>query len=142
VALLHPRPFRHIADHVLRRLGSEPLQRALSFRVVLAAVMAYAATFVIGGLATFAFARGLTSVSPGDLPEICGAFASGFVVSVFGFLLPGGLGAREAAFAAALSPVMAAPLAVAVAIGVRLLQMAVETLLALVSPPLARALER
>jgi uncharacterized membrane protein YbhN (UPF0104 family) len=135
---VHPAVFRPIGDRLSRRLGREPLERLLSFPEVLAFVVLYAVGFVIAGLATYALIAGVYPVDPSDLPVIIGSFSAMFVVSVFAFILPGGLGAREVAFAAALAPVLPTSIAIAVAVAVRLLQMAIEVVLALVTPLLAQ----
>jgi len=61
-----------------------------------------------------------------------------FAASVIAFVLPGGLGAREGAVVAALSPVLPLTVAAAVAVGVRIAQIGVELLWASVTPVLAR----
>jgi glycosyltransferase 2 family protein len=142
IVALHPRIFHFVADRLLRRFGGEPLTQALSSRRVVGFAALYAVGFLVAGLATYAFAAGIYEMQPSDLPSVIGAFSAGYAVSLFSFLLPGGLGAREAAFAAALAPVAPTSVAVAVAVGVRLLQMAVEVLLSLGAPLWARGYER
>jgi len=141
LVVVHPAVFRPVGDRLSRRLGQEPLQRLLTFPQVLAYVALYAAGFVIAGLATFALVASVYNVDAADLPLIVGSFSAMFVVSLFAFVLPGGLGAREVAFAAALAPVLPASIAIAVAIAVRLLQMAIELVLALVTPLLAQRID-
>jgi glycosyltransferase 2 family protein len=51
-------------------------------------------------------------------------------VSVLAFVIPGGLGAREASMAAALAPVMPTAPAVAVAVPSRIVQVALEVVFA------------
>jgi hypothetical protein len=138
VAALHPRVFRPIGDMALRRAGREPLPETLSMPRILAVLGCYAASLVIAGIGTYAFAQTLHHVGAADAPTVMAAFALGLALSFIGFLLPAGLGAREAAFTAALAPVLPAAVAVAVAVGVRLIQMGLEVVYALVTPVHAR----
>lgn len=135
---VHPRVFRPIGDAILRRAGSEPLPETLSARRVLLVAAWYAGSLVIAGLGTYAFARSLHPVAAGDVPTVIAAFSLGLALSFVAFVLPAGLGAREAGFAAALAPALPSAVAVAVAIGVRLVQISVEVVYALVTPWLAR----
>jgi uncharacterized membrane protein YbhN (UPF0104 family) len=66
------------------------------------------------------------------------AYSVGFAASLVAFILPGGLGARETALAAALAPALPFTVAIAVAVAVRLVQMAVEVAFAFVTPVLAK----
>jgi uncharacterized membrane protein YbhN (UPF0104 family) len=141
LAVVHPAVFRPIGDWLARRLGREPLPQLLTFPQVLAFVVLYAAGFAIAGLATYALVAGVYRVDPADLPTIVGSFSAMFAVSLFAFILPGGLGVREVVFAGALAPVLPTSIAIAVAIAVRLLQMAIEVVLALVTPLLAQRVE-
>jgi hypothetical protein len=137
-AALHPRVFRRVADMALARAGRETLPETLSVPRILIVAGCYAASLVVAGLGTFAFAKTLHHVGAADLPTIIAAFSLGLALSFIGFLLPAGLGAREAAFTAALAPALPAAVAVAVAVGVRLIQMAIEVVYALVTPILAK----
>jgi uncharacterized membrane protein YbhN (UPF0104 family) len=75
------------------------------------------------------------------VPTVIGAMAIGFMASAFAFILPGGLGAREVALAAALSPVMPTLLATATTVAARLIQLGIEIVLALLLPWIARRLD-
>jgi hypothetical protein len=57
-------------------------------------------------------------------------------------VLPGGLGAREGVMVLALSPVLPAVVGLAVAVAVRLLQVCVEIVFAMLTPVWARRYER
>lgn len=126
VAALHPRVFPPLASLALRRLGREPLRAVLPFRQVLGFTLAYVAGFLMAGLGVYAFARGLQAVPVADVPVTVGSYSIGFVAGLLGAVLPGGLGAREGGLAVALSPVLSAPIAVAVAVGTRVLQIGIE----------------
>ena len=80
----------------------------------------FAAGYVVNwgviGLGVFAFARALYPVDPGELPFIAASYAVAFCVAVLTFVVPSGLGTRDAALAASIAVV--APAAVATAIAV------------------------
>jgi hypothetical protein len=131
---LHPRVFGPVSTFALRRLGRDPLPLTLpAWRLLLLGAM-YAGSFVLAGLSLYALGQALYPLTTGDLPQILGAFAIGFSASVLIFILPGGLGARELALVAALSPVMPASVALAVSIASRLVQVGIEIALAGLSP--------
>ena len=67
-----------------------------------------------------------------------GAFAVGTALSLIAFVLPGGVVAREAGLALALSPVMPAAPAIAVAVLARIVQLVLELLGAVIAPLFAR----
>jgi glycosyltransferase 2 family protein len=135
---LDPAVFHRLADAVLRRLGRAPLPLSLSRPQVLLFAVLFSASFLIAGFAVYAFAQAIHGVDAGDIGTVVGSYAVGFAASVLAFVLPGGLGAREAAMVAALSPALPVTVALAVAVAVRLLQMGVEVGYAAVTPLLAR----
>jgi glycosyltransferase 2 family protein len=138
LAALHPRVFRPIADRALERLGREPLPSALPFRTVVGFAVLYAATWIVGGLSVYAVIRGVYPATPDDLLVVIGASAVGFVAALIGVALPGGLGAREGGLAVVVSAAVPLAVGVAVAVAVRILQLAVEIVLAAVTPLVAR----
>jgi glycosyltransferase 2 family protein len=135
---LDPRVFHTLADGLLRRLGRAVLPTSLSRTRVLEFSALFAASFLLAGFAVYAFAEGVHGVAADDAGTAVGSYAVGFAASVIAFVLPGGLGAREGAMVAALSPILPFTVALAVAVGVRLVQMAVEVLYAALTPLLAR----
>jgi hypothetical protein len=138
VAALHPRVFRRVGDMLLTRLGRGTLPETLSFPRVLSIAGLYAAGCVVAGFGTYCFARSLHPVANGDIPIVVASFGLALSLSYLGFILPAGLGAREAGFTAALSLALPTAVALAVAVGVRLVQMAIEVIYALVTPWWAR----
>jgi glycosyltransferase 2 family protein len=135
---LDPAVFHRFADAALTRLGRATLPLSLSRPQVLGFFVAFAGSFLIAGFSVYAFAEAIHGVGTDDIPTAVGAYSVGFAASVVAFVLPGGLGAREGAMAAALSPILPFGAALAVAVGIRLAQMAVEVLYAAVTPVLAR----
>jgi hypothetical protein len=138
VAAMQPRIFGPVSAAVFRRVRREPLARLLPERVILALWIGYALSFVLAGLSLYALSAALYPVDVADLPQIAGAIGAGFAISVLAFVLPGGLGAREAGIAAALAPAMPTVVAIAVAIALRVVQIAIEIVLAGLTPVLAR----
>lgn len=125
---LHPRAFGPMADFTLKKLGREPLPRTLGFAHVLFFTGLYLMSWAAIGVSTFAFASALYPVELGDLAYITAAYAVAFCVAVLTFIVPSGLGTRDAALASAMAVVLPATVATAIAVGFRLFQTAVELL--------------
>ena len=138
LVLLDPAIFHRLADSALRRLGRATLPTSLNRRQVAIFTILFSGSFLVAGFAVYAFAEALHGVAAGDASTAIGAYSVGFAASVLAFVLPGGLGAREGAMTAALSPILPVTVALAVAVAVRLAQMAIEILYAVFSPLLAR----
>jgi glycosyltransferase 2 family protein len=135
---LDPPIFHRLADFALKRLGREPLPLSLPRSTVLLYTGIGAVSFVIAGVAVWAFTQAIHPVAPDDIPTVIGSYSVGFAISVLTVVLPGGLGAREGAMVAALSPVMPVTVALAVSIAIRLLQIGIEVLFATITPVWAR----
>lgn len=138
LAVAHPAVFERLSAYPLRRLGREPLPRVLPTGTVARYLAGYVATLLVAGLAVYAFARALHPVANDDVPAMVSSFAVGFAAALLVFVLPGGLGAREAGMAAALSGALPFVVALAVAVGTRLTQILVEVTYAAVVSGLAR----
>jgi hypothetical protein len=138
---LQPRIFHRVADYALQRLGRATLPLSLGEWRILEFIGMYLISMVVAGLSLYALAQSFYPVDVGDLPTVIGAFSVATVFSFLAFLLPGGLGAREAAMTLALSPIMPAGPALAIAVLSRILQLALEVAIALTSPVLARRQE-
>lgn len=135
---LDPPIFHRLADYALKRLGREPLPVSLPRSAVLLYTAVAAVSFIIAGVAVWAFTAAIHPVAADDIPTVIGAYSVGFAISVLTIVLPGGLGAREGAMVAALSPVMPVTVALAVSIAIRLLQIGIEVLFATITPVWAR----
>jgi hypothetical protein len=136
---LHPRIFHTLADGSLKRLGRARLPLSLPARRVVEFVGLYAIANLIAGLGVYCLAQSVYPVGADDLPTVVSSYAVANTLSILAFMIPGGLGAREAAMAAALSPVMPTGPALAIAVLSRILQVGLEVLLAVTAPLLARA---
>lgn len=139
--VLQPRIFHPLSDRVLTRLGRDRLPAVLSSARVLEFVVLYALSYVVAGLSVYGLAQIFYPVGAEDLFICVGAFAVGTALSLIAFALPGGLIAREAGLAVALSPVMPAGPAIAIAVMARIVQLALELVGAVVAPLLARRSE-
>jgi uncharacterized membrane protein YbhN (UPF0104 family) len=125
---LHPRVFFPLANLGLRKLGREPLPRALPFGRVLQLALLYVGAWAIIGTGVYAFASALTPLDASDFPYVAAAYPVAFCVAVLTFVVPSGLGTRDAALAIALKAVMASTVATAIAVAFRIFQTAIELL--------------
>lgn len=135
---LHPRVFSPLAGRLLRLLRRPPLEAALPYRTVLALLAFFVAAWLIAGAAAYTFAAGVTEAGPDALVPVTAGYALGFVVGMVAFVVPSGLGIREAVLAATLAGSLPAGVALAWALLLRLWQ----TVLELVFVALASALAR
>jgi len=136
---IHPRVFHPIADWALTRTGRAQLPLSLSGARSLEFVGMYAAACLMAGLAVYCLAQAVFPVGADDLPTVVSSYAVANTVSILAFVLPGGLGAREAGMAVALAPVVPTAPAVAVAVLSRIAQVALEVLFALITIVLTRS---
>ncbi len=125
LAALHPRVVDALSDRLAGRMAFDTEHRSMPTPVLAALFVGYLLSFVVFGAAVLAFAEGLGSIQTPDLPALS-AYAVGYAASVLAFFIPGGLGAREAAMASALTTIMPLSFALTVAIGVRIAQTGVE----------------
>ena len=128
LASLHPRIFAPLADRALVKLGREPLPRALPYSRVLGFAMIYVGCWASIGLGVFAFASALHPLELGDLPYVAASYPVAFCVAVLTFIVPSGLGTRDAALATAMAAVLAGTVATAIAVAFRIFQTVVELL--------------
>ncbi|MEA2459734.1 MAG: glycosyltransferase 2 family protein [Thermoleophilaceae bacterium] len=135
---LHPAIFHRVADFIFKRMGRDPLPLSLGFGRVLEFAAMYIVSFIVAGCSVLAMAHALHPLGAGDSAAAIASYGLGYVAGVLAFVIPGSLGAREAGVALGLSAVLPGAVAVAVAIAVRLLQMGVEVLYAVVTPLIAR----
>jgi hypothetical protein len=126
LAGLHPRVFKPLTDWALGKLGREPLPRALPYRTVLLLTPAYLVGWALIGAGLFTFALALQSLPAGKMPYIAAAYPVAFCVSVITFIVPSGLGTRDATLATAIDAVLPLTVATAIAVAFRIFQTAVE----------------
>jgi hypothetical protein len=123
---LHPRIFKPLTDWALGKLGREPLPRALPYRTVLLLIVVLLVGWCLIGGGLFTFALALQSLPVDKLPYIAAAYPVAFCVSVITFILPSGLGTRDATLATAIDAVLPLTVATAIAVAFRIFQTAVE----------------
>jgi hypothetical protein len=123
---LHPRVFKPLADWALGKVGREPLPRALPYRWVLTLVPAYLVGWLLVGAGLYTFALALQPLPADKLPYIAAAYPVAFCVSVLTFIVPSGLGTRDATLATAIDAVLPLTVATAIAVAFRIFQTAVE----------------
>lgn len=128
VALMHPRVFTPLASRVLRLLKREPLGVALPFPQVLGLLFYYVASWLVAGVASWLLAAAVTGLGVAALPVTIAAYAFAYVVGMAAFVLPSGLGVREAVLAAALAVRLPGSIALAWALLLRLWQTLLELL--------------
>lgn len=126
LAGLHPRIFKPLTDWGLRKLGREPLPRALAYRQVLGLLPVFLFMWALIGSGLFTFALALQSLPADELPYIAAAYPVAFCVSVLTFIVPSGLGTRDATLATAIGAVLPLTVATAIAVAFRIFQTAVE----------------
>ena len=127
---LQPRIFHRLTAKVLERLGRSGVPGYLSSRRILEFLALYALVYVLAGLSTYALGQSIYPMGSDDIVTVLGAFAVGTTIGIIAFVVPAGLVAREAGLAVALTPIMPTAPAVAIAVLSRVVQIAVEVLLA------------
>ena len=125
-AALHPRVFGPVTSWLLTRLGREPLPVLLSARGLAGLCLWYAAAATLLGLGVWLSLYAAVGSQAGGPAYVGAAFLLSFVVSTVAFIFPSGLGVREGVFAAALTTNVPGGVAVALAVGARLLLTLVE----------------
>ena len=128
LAVLHPRVFRRLADFALRKLGRPALPATLPFGRVLELAFVYLVSWAAIGLAVVGFAAALHPLDAQDVAYAAAAYPVAFCAAVITFVVPGGLGTRDAALAVSLAAVLPGAVATAIAVGFRIFQTAIELL--------------
>ncbi|SDQ88622.1 lysylphosphatidylglycerol synthase domain-containing protein [Thermostaphylospora chromogena] len=130
--LLEPRVINTVIGFGLRRLGREPLERALTRRGMLAAVGWALAGWSAYGLHLAAIVGDLTASE--DVLTVLlfsvGAFALSWCLGIMTFVVPAGAGVREVAMVAVVSPMLDQGAAIAAALCSRMVIIAGDLLCA------------
>ena len=136
--MLHPRVFHPLANFGLRKLGRPTLSAALPAGRAARFVLVYALSWLAVGLGLVAFAASLHPLDSGDIAYAAAAYPVAFCVAVLTFVVPGGLGTRDAALALSLAAVLPGAVATAIAVGFRIFQTAIELMYVAVLTALGR----
>lgn len=135
---LHPGVFARISSAFLRRLGREPLAAVLSWPQIVAFTLVFIGGFLAAGVGVYGLTHSIYELTAADVPVVMTSYALAFAAGLLGFVLPGGLGAREAGLVAGLAAAVPATVALAVAVAARLLQTLIELAYAGITTVLAR----
>jgi hypothetical protein len=139
LVVLHPRVFRRLADFALRKLGRGALPATLPFTRVFELALVYLLGWVAIGVAVVAFAAALHPLDAEDVAYAAAAYPVAFCAAVATFVVPGGLGTRDAALAISLAAVLPGAVATAIAVGFRIFQTVIELLYVAAVTALERA---
>jgi hypothetical protein len=123
---LHPRVFKPVVDWALGKLGREPLPRALPYGMVLVLLPAFLIGWLMVGAGLFTFALALQPMPADKFLYIATAYPVAFCVSVLTFIVPSGLGTRDATLATAIDAVLPLTVATAIAVAFRIFQTVIE----------------
>jgi len=130
VALLHPRLLNPLLDRLLRLVKRPPLERPLTLRRTLAAGLVGVGQWLLLGLHAWLLTVDLGGDPGASLPLALGGFALAWSVGYLFVFAPAGIGVREVALAAALSPVLDRADAIVVAVVSRMLMTVADLALA------------
>lgn len=126
LVVLHPRVFKPISDVVLKRFHREPIEVFLSLRDVAILSVVYALAYVCEGGAVWALVHALVGSQAGSVLLIGAGFLLSFIISTLAFIVPSGLGVRDAVLALVLARNLPSGVAIAAAVVVRLIMTLIE----------------
>lgn len=118
---LHPKVMTWLASLVLRVFRRPPLDHQVSGSVVIGALGAALVSYACYGIHLFLLVNSLVDPDIGTLVLLTGAMSIGFTVGLVAFLLPSGLGAREAVLIGAMTLLLTLPEAVAMTVVSRMM---------------------
>jgi len=108
LVLIHPAIFLRGVNAGLSLLKRPTLPMAITYRQTLVLLALYVAPSFFAGCGLYASLAVITPVVPARMPMLIGAFAISWTVGYVSLLTPSGLGVREGALAALLTPVFGA----------------------------------
>jgi uncharacterized membrane protein YbhN (UPF0104 family) len=126
VLMLHPRVFGPASAWALRKAGREPLPRLISPGALALLVGWFALIALLLALGMWLLVVAAAGTGAGGPAYVGAAFLLSFAVSVVAVIVPSGIGVREGAFALALAQNVPEGVAVALAVGSRLMLTLVE----------------
>ncbi len=124
--MLHPRVFGPASTWLLGRIKRPPLGALLPVRRVILMVGWYLVTSALLALGVWALVRGMGGPVIGSPIGVASGFLLAFVISMLVFIVPSGLGVRDALFALVLSRQVPGEVAIALSVASRLALIAVE----------------
>ena len=120
LALLHPRVFGPVSSWLLARLRRPPLGAVLPFRAVVGLLAFYTCAWTFSGVGAWALARAVAGVDVDTVALVTAAYALAYVAGMIAFLIPSGIGVREAVLTVALTASLGSGVALAWALMLRL----------------------
>lgn len=120
VALLHPKVFAPAAGWLLEVLRRPPLDVVLPFGRVLGLLAFFTGAWAFSGLGAWALGRAVAGLHAEALPGVVAAYALAYVAGMAAFIVPSGLGVREAVLTASLVRHLPSGVALAWALFLRL----------------------
>ncbi|MBU4556139.1 MAG: flippase-like domain-containing protein [Actinobacteria bacterium] len=142
LAALHPALFGRLMRYGLKLAGAEGQMPELSFWRTLAFVAYRAVGWFVAGWAFMLFARAVSVDPAGSIGLYAGAFAAASVFGLLVLFVPGGIGVREAALIALLTPALGAGVAGTVGLTSRVWATAVELALSGIAIALSARMAR
>jgi uncharacterized membrane protein YbhN (UPF0104 family) len=134
-----PRVLTRVANLVMRLLRRPQLKTRIDGRQILWALGWSFVSWLLFGLHLWALASSLGALSPQGYALATGAFGLAMSAGFIAFVLPSGVGVREAIIVAGLSPILASGPALAFALTSRLLFTVCDVSTAAISAIVARA---
>ncbi len=142
LVLLHPRVLNPLLDRLLRMTRRPGLEVPLTFGVSCRAVLAGIAQWVAYGVHVWVLGVQLGADPAAMAPLAVGGFALAWCVGYLGVITPAGLGVREVALVAILSPVLPPADAIVLALASRVIITVADLLLAGAAALSMRGLQR
>lgn len=132
LTVLYPPVINALITRALRLVRREPLEHDLSAGAIIRSVLLIMGAWVSTGISVFVVARTLApDADPASLALVCiCGFALASVLGMLSFLLPAGVGVREAVLLLLLTVLMPASAATAVVVLIRFLNVVTDVLLA------------
>jgi hypothetical protein len=127
--MIHPRLLQGILD----RMGHVDVMQRIRYRDVAAWLGIYVGVWVLGGLTLFSVVQAIEPIDLSHAPGVVASWSLSGAVSTLVVFLPAGLGVREATLSVLLLPFMPGPLAVTVALMMRVFLTLYEIFWALVA---------
>lgn len=121
LGMLHPRPLTWLVSRVLRLLRRPPLPRPLRAAPIARAALYAVAVYAVFGAHLWLLADALAAPGFPGLVLCAGAIGLGMTAGLFAFLLPSGIGVRDAVVVAALATLLPYGQAFALAVVSRLM---------------------
>ena len=128
--LLRPGLFIALSNRVSKRLGRPPLERVPERRDILLWTALYVAPWLLAGAAFYSVPRAFSNGSAPGLVDAIGISTLTMLIALFSIIMPSGLGLKEVASGALLSPWMPFSTAVLISLAYRLLQTGNEMVMA------------